>query len=392
MMNSKKLCFGIPKEILSGELRVAVIPDTVRKLTSSGSRVLIENGAGEGSHYSNDLYSAAGAEIVNDVEDIYRESDMILKVKEPKYHAGKGRHEVEMMHQGQYLVTFLHPANPGNHEMVKLLAKQGVISLTLDSVPRISRAQSMDALTSMSTVAGYKGVLIAANILPKFMPMVTSASGMIQPSRTLVIGAGVAGLQAVATAKRLGSIVFAADIRPDASEQAASVGAKIIDLGIPKDQAVGVGGYARKLSDELLLQEQEILRTPVSQADIIILSALIPGKLAPIIITGDMVKSMNSGSVIVDIAVDQGGNCELTEAGKTVTINGVTIVGIQNIPGMVAISSTWMFANNMYNFVANLLKDGSINLDRKDEIISACLLTIDGKIVHTGALESMSLQ
>jgi NAD(P) transhydrogenase subunit alpha len=390
-MNCQGFCFGIPKEILSGERRVAVIPETVRKMTVNGARVLIEAGAGEGSHYSDDAYRAAGAEIIGDAEEVYRTADIILKVKEPKFDAGKGRHEVDMMREGQYLVAFLHPANPGNHEMVRKLADRGIISLTLDSIPRISRAQTMDALTSMSTVAGYKGVLLAADMLPKFMPMVGTASGMIQPARTLVIGAGVAGLQAIATAKRLGSVVFAADIRPDASEQAASVGAKVINLGIPPEQAVGTGGYARKLSEELLEQEREVLREPAAQADIIILSALIPGKLAPVIITGDMVKSMNSGSVIVDIAIDQGGNCELTEPGKTITRNEVNIVGIQNIPGMVAMSSTWMFANNVYNFVANLLKDGTIHIDNGDEIISSCLLTAGGKIVHAGAREAMRL-
>jgi NAD(P) transhydrogenase subunit alpha len=390
-MNFQGFCFGIPKEILSGERRVAAIPETVRKLIANGAKVLVETGAGEGSHYSDESYRAAGAEIIGNVEEVYRGADIILKVKEPKFHAEKGRHEVDMMREGQYLVAFLHPANPGNHEMVKKLADRGIISLTLDSIPRISRAQSMDALTSMSTVAGYKGVLIAANMLPKFVPMVGTASGMIQPARTLVIGAGVAGLQAIATAKRLGSVVFAADIRPEASEQASSVGAKIIDLGIPPEQAVGTGGYARKLSDNLLQKERDVLREPVAQADIIILSALIPGKLAPVIVTGEMVKSMNAGSVIVDIAIDQGGNCELTEPGKTITRNEVNIIGIQNIPGMVAISSTWMFANNMYSFMVNLLKDGKIHLDGGDEIISSCLLTAGGKIVHAGAREAMCL-
>jgi len=350
-MNCEGICIGIPKEILSGERRVAAIPETVRKMTAGGARTIVETGAGEGSHYSDEAYRAAGGIIGGGAPEVYREADVILKVKEPKFNEKLGRHEVDMMREGQYLVAFLHPAFPGNHEMVKKLAARGVISLTLDSIPRISRAQAMDALTSMSTVAGYKGVLLAANILPKFMPMTGTASGMIQPSRTLVIGAGVAGLQAIATAKRLGSIVHAADIRPEASEQAASVGAKIIDLGIPSEMAVGAGGYARKLPDELLEHEREVLRQPVAQADIIILSALIPGKLAPVIITGEMVKSMNSGSVIVDIAIDQGGNCELTEAGKTVAKHDVTIIGIQNIPGMVAVSSTWMFANNVYNFI-----------------------------------------
>ncbi|MFA6472909.1 MAG: NAD(P)(+) transhydrogenase (Re/Si-specific) subunit alpha, partial [Candidatus Latescibacterota bacterium] len=215
-MNEQGLIIGVPKEILSGENRVAAIPETVRKLAAKGASVLIEKGAGEGSHYNDASYREAGAEIVEDVEDIYLRSALILKVKEPKFNAAKGCHEVDMMHRGQYLVTFLHPASPGNYEMVKKLAGQGVISLTLDSIPRISRAQSMDALTSMSTVAGYKGVLMAANLLPKFIPMMGVAAGMIKPARVLVVGTGVAGLQAIATAKRLGAVVSGADIRQDA--------------------------------------------------------------------------------------------------------------------------------------------------------------------------------
>jgi H+-translocating NAD(P) transhydrogenase subunit alpha len=390
-MNNQGLLIGIPKEILSGENRVAAIPETVGKLISKGASVLIEKGAGEGSHYYDVSYREAGAEIVEDVEDIYRRVDVILKVKEPKFNEKKGRHEVDMMHRGQYLITFLHPAFPGNHEMVKKLAAQGVISLTLDSIPRISRAQSMDALTSMSTVAGYKGVLIAANILPKFIPMIGVASGMIKPARVLVIGTGVAGLQSIATAKRLGAVVSAADIRPEACEQAVSLGAKIVDMKIPPELAMGKGGYARTLPEEWLIYERTILKEPVAVSDIIILSALVPGKLAPVIVTGEMLKSMNPGSVVVDIAIDQGGNCELTEAGKTTVREGVTVVGIQNIPGMVPISSTWMFANNIYNFIVNMIKDGEVHLNMDDEIISTCLLTIDGEIVHSGAKEAMHL-
>ncbi|MCE5252169.1 NAD(P) transhydrogenase subunit alpha [bacterium] len=390
-MDFQGITFAVPKEILEGELRVAVTPDTARKMTGKGAHVLMEKGAGIGSFFSDDMYRDAGAEIVGDVEDLFGRATVILKVKEPHYNEAKGKHEVDMMKKGQYLVAFLHPAFPGNYTMVKSLAARGVTSLTLDSIPRISRAQSMDALTSMSTVAGYKAVLIAASKLPKFLPMMGTASGMIQPASVLVIGTGVAGLQAAATAKRLGAVVYGTDIRHDACEQAKSVGAKIVDTGVPQELAVGAGGYARNLSDEWIAREREALRDRVSQSDIIILSALIPGKLAPVLITGEMVKSMRPGSVIVDIAIDQGGNCEISEAGKTFEKHGVTIFCIQNIPGLVPVSSTWMFANNMYNFVDNLIKDGRIVAGRDDEIIAACLLTIDGEIVHTGAREAMHL-
>ena len=390
-MKFQKICFGIPKEIMPGEKRVAAIPDTVGEMTARGAKVLVERGAGEGACFPDAAFRAAGAEIVENVETIYERADIILKVKEPKFNTEKGKHEVDMMGRGQYLIAFLHPAFPGNHEMVKRIAAKGIISLTLDFIPRISRAQSMDALTSMSTVAGYKGVLMAACHLPRFLPMVGTAAGMIQPARALVVGTGVAGLQAVATAKRLGAVVYGTDVRPEACEQAASVGAKIIDLNIPREFAVGKGGYAGKLPEEWLLREREILADHVAQSDIIMLSALIPGKLAPVIITEEMVKSMKPGSVIVDIAIDQGGNCELTEPGAVAERYGVTLIGIQNIPGTVAMSSTWMFAHNVYNFLDNLIQDGVVRLNAHDEIISTCILTRDGEIVHAGAREAMHL-
>jgi NAD(P) transhydrogenase subunit alpha len=297
-----------------------------------------------------------------------------------------------LMKEGQVLVTFLHPAAPTNHQMVKDLAAKGVISLTLDGIPRISKAQGMDALTSMSTVAGYKAVLMAANRLPKFMPMVGTAVGMIKPSNVLVIGTGIAGLQAVATAKRLGAVVYAADIRPDAREQAKSLGAKIVDVGVPAEIAVGTGGYAKKLPDEWLIKEREAIKDTVLEADIIILTALIPGKVAPVLVTEEMVKAMKPGSAIIDVAIDQGGNCEITEPTAVVEKYGVSIDGTKNIPGMVPTSSTWMFANNIYNFIAYLAEDGKIKLNPNDEIVASSLATRDGKLVHAGALEAMKMK
>ena len=321
----------------------------------------------------------------------FKRADILLKVKEPHFNEKIGKHEVDMMKGGQYLISFIHPANPGNHSMVKALADKGVNTLTLDSIPRISRAQSMDALTSMSIVAGYKGVLMAAHKLPRFMPIMGTASGVLQPSNVLVIGAGVAGLQAIATAKSLGAVVYGFDIRHDACQQIKSLGARLIEFNVPQELAVGEGGYAKKLPDEWLNKEREILHDHVKKADIIILSALIPGKLAPILVTDEMVQSMKSGSVIVDIAVDQGGNCAVTEAGKIKEKYNVNIMGIQNIPGTVPMSSTWMFANNIYNFIKNLIQEGTLSFDMEDEIITHCLVTRGGKIVHVGAREAMGI-
>ncbi len=390
-MQFKGLTFGVPKEIMCGERRVSAIPDTVKKLVNSGARVLVEKGAGLGAYFSDQDYEGAGAELISDAEEVYANADLILKVKEPLFNPEKNKHEVEMMHKGQTLVTFIHPAAPSNHRMVKDLAAKGVISLTLDGIPRISRAQSMDALTSMSTVAGYKGVLMAADRLGKFIPMIGTAVGMIKPAAVLVVGAGVAGLQAIATAKRLGAAVHTADIRPDAAEQAKSLGAKIVETGVPAEIAVGEGGYAKSLPDEWLQKEREALCETVSKADIIILTALIPGKLAPILVTEEMVKSMSPGSAIVDIAIDQGGNCALTVGGEVKEYDGVSIDGTKNIPGMVPVSSTWMFAHNIYNFVVNLIKDGRVYLNTEDEIIASSLVTRGGKIVHNGALEAMGM-
>lgn len=391
-MKMQGLTIGVPKEIMHGERRVAAIPETVKKMVSEGgAKVLVEKGAGVPSFFANAQYQEVGAVIVDNVEDIYTQADVILKVKEPLFNENLQKHEVDLMKEGQVLITFIHPASPVNHEMVRNMATKGIISLTLDGVPRITRAQTMDALTSMSSVAGYKGVLMAANRLPKFMPMIGTAVGMIKPANVLVIGTGVAGLQAVATAKRLGAVVYVADIRPDAREQAMSLGAKIIELDIPKELAIGEGGYAKKLPDEWLDKERNILREYVLQADVVILSALIPGRVAPIIVTDEMVQSMSPGSVIVDIAIDQGGNCATTVPGEIVEKYQISIDGTKNIPGMMPTSSTWMFAHNIYNYLANLVQDGKIELNMDDEIIASSLVTKDGEIVHAGVLEAIEL-
>lgn len=384
------MIIGIPKEIMPGEARVSASPETVKKFITDGATVLVEQNAGVGSFYFDEEYKAAGAQIIPSAEEIFQKADLILKVKEPLFNKTYNKHEVDLMHEGQYLITFIHPASPVNHEMVKMLAAKGIISMTLDSIPRISRAQNMDALTSMSTCAGYKGILLAANDMPKFIPPMFTAVGAMQPAKVLVIGVGVGGLQALATAKRLGAVTYAADIRPAAAEQAQSLGAKVIDLGIPSELAIAEGGYAKNLPQDWIIKEREKLREIVKEMDVIFLSALVPGKIAPILITEDMVKEMQNGSVIVDISIDQGGNCEITPAGTTEVKHGVTLIGIKNIPGMLPKSSTWMFSNNVYNLVKYLTKNGKIELDTNDDIVKSILVTINGKIVHTGALEAIN--
>lgn len=386
------LTIGIPKEIMKGEARVAATPETVAKFVSDGFKVFVQENAGVGALYHDEEYARSGATIVQNPKEIYEQAHIILKVKEPQMNTELGVHEVDLMHSGQYLITFIHPASPVNHDMVRRLAERGVIGLTLDGVPRISRAQNLDALTSMSTCAGYKGILMAANDLASFMPMMGTAVGMIPPAKALVIGVGVAGLQALATAKRLGCVTYAADIRPAAIEQAQSLGAKVVDLGVPAELAVAEGGYANTLPESVLAQERSKIMEVIKEMDIVFCSALIPGKIAPILITEDMVKQMKKGAVIVDISIDQGGNCEITPAGTREVKHGVILEGIKNIPGMLPKSSTWMFAQNMYNLVKYLVKDGAVHLDMNDEICAKILVTQDGKIVHSGTLEAMGIK
>ena len=388
-MKFQGMVIGVPKEIMNAERRVSATPDTVKKMVDEGAKVLVEAGAGAGAFFRDDQYAAAGAMIESDVTKIFAQADVILKVKEPLFNDKAGKHEAEMFRDGQYLITFLHPASPVNHDPMRNLAATGCISLTLDGIPRITRAQSMDALSSMSTVAGYKSVLSAATRLPKFLPMTGTAVGTIKPANVLVVGAGVCGLQATATAKRLGAVTTVVDIRPDASEQARSLGAKTHDVGVPAEIAIGKGGYANKLPDEWILKERENLKELVKNADIIILCALVPGKQAPILVTEEMVKSMAPGSCIVDVSIDQGGNCECTPPGKVDVVHGVTIDGTKNIPGSVPTSSTWMFAQNIYNLLAYLSKDGKVVLDRSDDIVASSLVTINREIVHAGTLEAM---
>ncbi len=383
------MIIGIPKEIMHEEARVAATPESVKKYVADGHTVLVEKNAGIGALHTNEAYEAAGATVIASAQEIYDRAELILKVKEPQFNTQFNKHEVDMMHSGQYLITFIHPAAPVNHEMVKKMAANGIISLTMDCVPRISRAQSMDALTSMSTCAGYKGILMAASDLIKFIPMMPTAAGMIKPCNVLVAGVGVAGLQALATAKRLGAKTYAIDIRPAAAEQATSLGAAVVESGVAPELAIGQGGYAQQLPEDVLAAERELLAKVLPDMDIVFLSALVPGRLAPILITEEMVKTMKPGSVIVDIAIDQGGNCAITPAGTREIKHGVIIEGIKNIPGMLAESSTLMYSANMYNLVKYLTKDGTILLDETDEIVKGMLTTKDGKIVHAGALAAI---
>ena len=384
------MIIGIPKEILPEERRVAALPETVTKLVELGFQVLVETTAGGGVFRSDDEYAAAGAEIAPNAQTLYDRADVVLKVKQPYYNEALGRHEAELLREGATLITFLHPAAPANHDMIRVLRDRKITSLTMDGIPRTSRAQTMDALTSMSTVTGYKSVLIAASHFPRFVPMIGTAIGVVPPAEILVVGAGVVGLQAIATAKRLGGSVKAIDIRADARREAGSLkGTKVVGFEVADELAVGEGGYAQALPDEWLERERNLLLTLAPKTNIIILSALVPGELAPVLITEDTVRAMRPGSVIVDVSIDQGGNCALTQAGREIVAHDVYVCGTANIPGSVAVDATWLYANNILHYVENLFAQGHGTLNVDDEIVQHSLVTRDGRIIHKGALKAM---
>lgn len=381
---------GVPKEIMPAERRVAATPETVAEYCRKGFEVAVQSGAGAGIYISDEQYREAGAGIVAGPAEIYGRADLVLKVKQPMSNRDIGRHEVDLMKADAVLIAFLHPATPSNHDVVRRLKEKGITSLTLDSIPRtVSHAQTMDALTSMSTVTGYRSVVLAAGLFPRFVPMIGTAVGATRPARFLVLGAGVVGLQAIATAKRLGGITSAVDIRPDAREQATTLGAKAVGFEVPAEIALGAGGYSKALPEEWLQKEREALDPLVRGTDIVIASALVPGERAPLLITDAMVRRMRPGSVIVDVSIDQGGNCAATRPGETIVEHEVTILGVQNIPGGLAVDATWLFSKNVLHCVEHLFPEGPGAPRFEDEIARSMLVTRGGEIVHAGTLKAM---
>jgi proton-translocating NAD(P)+ transhydrogenase subunit alpha len=380
---------GIPKENYPGERRVAMVPASIPNLVKAGCKVVVEAGAGIEAGYPDETYREKGAELVSQRADVFATADVVVQVLCYGSNDKTGKADVPLFRRGQLLVGFLRPL--GALETVREIAAKGVSAFSVEFMPRITRAQSMDALSSMSTVCGYKAVLLAADILPRFFPMLTTAAGTITPARVFIVGAGVAGLQAIATARRLGAVSSAYDVRPAAKEQVHSLGGRFVELPIEATHAEDSRGYARAQDESFYQRQRELLGRVVAESDVVITTAVIPGKKPPVLVTEEMVKSMAPGSVIVDLSAERGGNCELTQTGQIVVEHGVSIVGYINLASRIPYHASQMFSRNVTAFLLHLCKEGKVNVDLEDEITRETLVTRDGEVVHHRVREFFSL-
>lgn len=363
---------GVPRETAAGERRVSVIPDAVAKL--AGTKFLVQSGAGDSAGYSDLAYGQAGATVVNSATEVLGQSDAVLKVVSPS------PEEAGVLKEGAVVISLLYPLS--NLETIRGLVARRATAFAMELIPRISRAQPMDALSSQANLGGYKAVLIAADSLPRIFPMMMTAAGTIPPAHVLVVGAGVAGLQAIATARRLGAVVEAYDVRPVVKEQVESLGAKFVQMPVEAKDAQDAGGYARAQTEEFYRNQQSFLAQRAALSDVVITTALVPGQRAPVLISEEAVKGMRHGSVIVDLAAEQGGNCALTEAGKTVVKYGVTVQGPVNLPSTMAPEASQVYSRNITSFLLAIMKDGEVNINLKDDLIKGPLVIQNGEVVH----------
>lgn len=383
------MLIGVPKESYPGERRVALVPLVVPILIKAGFSVAIESGAGREAGYPDALYAEKGAKVLPDRNAVFAQADIITQVLCDGSNDLTGKADLSLMRRGQVLIGFLRPL--GSAEILQEVARTGVTSFSVELMPRTTRAQSMDALSSMGTICGYKAVLIAADTLPKIFPMLTTAAGTVTPARIFVIGAGVAGLQAIATARRLGAVVSAYDMRPASKEQVQSLGGRFVELPIEAKDAQDARGYGTAQDETFYARQRELLGRVVAESDVVVTTAVVPGKKAPVLITKQMVESMAPGSVIFDLAAERGGNCELTREGETIVEHGVTIIGRINIASEVPYHASQMYARNLTAFLLNLVKDGKLRSDADDEIIRDTLLTRDGEIMNARVREFLNL-
>jgi NAD(P) transhydrogenase subunit alpha len=380
---------GVPRESYPGERRVAMVPGVVPILMKGGLEVIVEAGAGLEAGYPDPLYNAKGAKIVATRSEVFRHADIVAQVLCYGSNDQTGEADLALMRRDQVLVGFLRPL--GGLRTIQQIAQRGVTAFSVELMPRTTRAQSMDALSSMATICGYKAVVVAADTLPRIFPMLTTAAGTITPGRVFVIGAGVAGLQAIATARRLGAVASAYDMRPAAKEQVQSLGGRFVELPIEAKDAEDARGYARAQDEEFYRQQRDLLGKVVAESDVVITAAVIPGKKSPLLVTADMVKNMAPGSVIVDLASERGGNCELTRPGEKIIVHGVTIIGWYNLASTVPYHASQMYARNVSAFLLHIVKDGKLRLDQSDEIVRDTLLTTGGEIVNARLREYYSL-
>ena len=383
------MIIGVPKESFPGERRVAMVPSVVPSLTKAGFEVAIEAGAGVGAGYLDEDYAGKGAKVLASRAEVFATADVVAQVLCYGSNDLTGKDDVPLYRRGQSLVGFLRPL--GSAEILKDIAATGVSSFSVELMPRITRAQSMDALSSMATVSGYKAVLLAADTLPRLCPMLTTAAGTITPARMLVIGAGVAGLQASATARRLGAVVSAYDVRPAVKEQVQSLGGRFVELPLEAADAQDARGYATAQDETFYRRQRELLGRVVAESDVVITTAVVPGKKAPVLVTEEMVKGMAAGSVVVDLAAERGGNCELTEPGRIVVKHNVSIVGQINLASAVPYHASQMYARNLATYLFHLFKGGKPELNLDDEITRETLVTRGGDIVHARVREFFSL-
>ncbi|HTV59712.1 MAG TPA: NAD(P) transhydrogenase subunit alpha [Verrucomicrobiae bacterium] len=380
---------GVPRETYPGERRVSLVPSVIPNLVKAGLEVAVEAGAGLEAGYPDAEYAAKGGKLLSSRTELFRTADVIVQVLCYGSNDKTGAADVPLLRTGQVLVGFLRPL--GTVQTIQDIAGKGVTSFSVELMPRTTRAQSMDALSSMGTICGYKAVVIAADSLPRIFPMLTTAAGTITPARVFIIGAGVAGLQAIATARRLGAVASAYDLRPAAKEQVQSLGGRFVELPIEAQDAQDARGYARAQDETFYQRQRELLGKAVGQSEVVIAAAVIPGKKSPILVTREMVESMAPGSVIVDLASERGGNCELTRPGEKISVGGVTIIGWLNLASTVPYHASQMYARNVSSFLLHLFKDGKLQMNLEDEIVRETLLTQGGEIVNARVREFFGL-
>ena len=383
------MIIAVAKETFPGERRVALVPASIAALKKLGSEVRVEAGAGTAAGFTDDAYRAAGAEIVGDRRQLFDAADVVLQVRTLGANPDAGRADLELLHDGLAIIGIADPL--GNPQAAKELADRGATLFAMELIPRITRAQSMDVLSSMATIAGYKAVLLAADRLPKMFPMMMTAAGTLTPAKVFVIGAGVAGLQAIASSKRLGAVVHAYDVRSAVKEQIESLGAKFVSMPLAAGDAEGAGGYAKQLDEEFYRKQRELMAQTVAASDVCITTAAIPGKKSPLLVTADAVRGMAPGSVIIDLAAERGGNCELTKPDETVIENGVTILGPTNLPSEVPQHASQMYAKNLTNFVQLISRDGKLHLNLEDQVVRETLAAHRGEVVNPRLRELLGL-